>query len=376
MKKIVYFYLKTGGGHISCARAISGYLDNKYKKNVKNLLVDGFTESPRYIRAYYEEGYKLSQSYAPWAYGAIYAINKYSKIVRFWSKINADRMMHKYVKKVIQKEKPDIIVNHHCVFIPAIEKVVEELDYKVPMFTVVSDPYTVHPFWVIGKKFHYIMFSDEARRAALNYGRSPDQISVFPFFLNEKFSKIMSQKDKIKTRAKYGFSKDKKIVLLLGGGDGVPKADKITKELLNSGLDIEIAVVCGKNDILKENVEKVSSGTNVKVYSFIDYVYDLVSIADIAIGKGGPSAVMETLLSQKIPIITSYVWEQEKGNVEFVVRNKLGFFEPDIKKVPLIVEKLLKNKKYYDSYKNRIKNLKLVNGTSQVADFIYNSKIK
>jgi processive 1,2-diacylglycerol beta-glucosyltransferase/1,2-diacylglycerol 3-beta-galactosyltransferase len=33
--------------------------------------------------------------------------------------------------------------------------------------------------------------------------------------------------------------------------------------------------------------------------------------------KCGASTFMEILLSKKIPIITDYIWEQEKGNVDY-----------------------------------------------------------
>jgi processive 1,2-diacylglycerol beta-glucosyltransferase/1,2-diacylglycerol 3-beta-galactosyltransferase len=79
---------------------------------------------------------------------------------------------------------------------------------------------------------------------------------------------------------------------------------------------------------------------------------------------------MEILLSQKVPIINSYIWEQEKGNVVFLVENELGIYEKNIGRLPGIVKQLFLNKNMIEKYKNNIEKMNLVNGASQVAEFI------
>ena len=63
--------------------------------------------------------------------------------------------------------------------------------------------------------------------------------------------------------------------------------------------------------------------------------------------------------------------EQEKGNVEFLVRNKLGIYEPDINKLPLVIGELLNHEKIYDTYRNNIEEIAPKNGAKDVAEFIY-----
>ena len=79
---------------------------------------------------------------------------------------------------------------------------------------------------------------------------------------------------------------------------------------------------------------------------------------------------MEILLSQKVPIINSYIWEQEKGNVVFLVENELGIYEKNIYRLPEIVEQLFLNKSLLNKYKNNIEKMNLINGADQVAEFI------
>ena len=95
--------------------------------------------------------------------------------------------------------------------------------------------------------------------------------------------------------------------------------------------------------------------------------------SDIVISKCGASTFMEILLSQKIPIINSYLWEQEKGNVEFIVDNDLGFYEKSTKKIAKIVKKLLEKPDLMDELKHNIKSMKLKNGNTEIANFIINN---
>ena len=97
----------------------------------------------------------------------------------------------------------------------------------------------------------------------------------------------------------------------------------------------------------------------------------MLNISDIVISKCGASTFMEILMMRKIPVITNYMWEQEKGNVEFLVRNKLGIYEPDINKLPLVIGELLNHEKIYDSYRNNIEEIAPKNGAKDVAEFIY-----
>ena len=49
-------------------------------------------------------------------------------------------------------------------------------------------------------------------------------------------------------KLKLNFKADKKVILILGGGDGIPKGKRILRELLRVNMNAQLAIVCGKND--------------------------------------------------------------------------------------------------------------------------------
>jgi processive 1,2-diacylglycerol beta-glucosyltransferase/1,2-diacylglycerol 3-beta-galactosyltransferase len=191
--------------------------------------------------------------------------------------------------------------------------------------------------------------------------------------LDEKFSHSISNEEIPSIKAKLGYMPDKKMILILGGGDGIPKGEKILNEILKSSLNAEIGIVCGKNEVLQngaENLKKKYDAEYLKIYGYVDFIYNLINISDVVITKCGASTIMEILNLKKVPVVNDYIWEQELGNVDYLIEKKLGIFEPRIKRLPVVVKNLLEDEKLYSSYKENISKEKIYNGVAKVAEYI------
>jgi UDP-N-acetylglucosamine:LPS N-acetylglucosamine transferase len=159
----------------------------------------------------------------------------------------------------------------------------------------------------------------------------------------------------------------------MGGGEGMPHGKKILKKIIARNMDAEIAIVCGNNSKLYNKALKLKDKytlDNLKVFGFIDFVHSLVSISDVVITKCGASTSMEILIMGKVPVINNYIWEQEKGNMEFVCQNKMGILEKNTKTLPDILHRLLTDNDYYNSIRNNIKKAAISNGVGKVSDYI------
>jgi UDP-N-acetylglucosamine:LPS N-acetylglucosamine transferase len=159
----------------------------------------------------------------------------------------------------------------------------------------------------------------------------------------------------------------------MGGGDGMPHGKKILRRIITRNMDAEIVIVCGKNNKLFNYVSQFKdkySIANLKIYGFVDFVHSLINISDVVITKCGASTFMEILLMGKIQVINNYIWEQEKGNVEFVCKREMGILEKNTKRIPDILHKLLTDIEYSDSLRNNIKSASISNGVGQVSEYI------
>jgi processive 1,2-diacylglycerol beta-glucosyltransferase/1,2-diacylglycerol 3-beta-galactosyltransferase len=110
----------------------------------------------------------------------------------------------------------------------------------------------------------------------------------------------------------------------------------------------------------------------LKVFAFVDFVYELLNASDIVITKCGASTIMEILIMKKIPIINDYLWEQELGNMEFVRDNELGIFERNIAKLPSLIQELVSGEEKYQRYLKNIEKMNVRSGTEEVGEFLRN----
>lgn len=374
MGKYLFLYLKTGGGHLAPAKAVAEKIKTKRRVDVEILLVDGFSESNTFIKKIIEDGYKNAINKAVWTFEFLYALHKITVI----SKLTASLISH-FVKPGIEKQiletRPKKIVIFHFFLVKPVFEIIKAHALDIPVITVVTDPFTAHPIWFLQEGQDYVVFSDMLKEKCIERGINADNLHVFPFVLDSKFSQKVSDFKKIRIRKKLGFEIDSKIILIMGGGEGMPKGKKILKKIISKNMDAEIAIVCGKNLKLYSKAIKLKNKygiDNLKVFGFIDFVHSLVSISDIVITKCGASTSMEILMLGKVPVINNYIWEQEKGNMEYVCQSKMGILEKNTRFLPDVLHRLLTDNEFYNSISNNIKNASISNGVGPVSDYILN----
>ena len=373
--KYLFLYLKTGGGHLAPARSLADYLKHNYNELVETILVDGFSKTNRLVRYIIEDGYRISQTKAPWIYETLYALYK----IPFVSELNNSLLSfftYPYLKEIIKKEKPKKILIFHFFLIRPVYRLIKKEKINCSVFTIVTDPFTAHPIWFLNKNQNFILFSEKLKERCIGKGIAASRINVFPFIIAEKFSGKKNEVNVFELKKKLGFKPDSKIILLLGGGEGIPKGELIVRHLIRKLNNIEIAVVCGRNKNLFNNISLYSQQenlTNIKLYGYIDFVEELINISDVVVTKCGASTFMEILFCKKIPIVISYIWEQEKGNVEFLTENRLGIYEKRIEKLPDTIKAIFSDSEKYSGIKKNISERNFENGVEKVAEFIIDS---
>ncbi|NWG28920.1 MAG: hypothetical protein HXY48_10350 [Ignavibacteriaceae bacterium] len=370
-KKYLFVYLKTGGGHLAPARAIFNYMNKYFADSTEPKLIYGFEKTPRWLKYIIEDGYRMLQYTGKWFFEFLYAVNKIPLVARVTCHLIAP-FLENYLEETILKEKPDKIVIFHFFCIIPITRILKKHNLKIQVLTVITDPFTPHPMWFLVKNQNFIVFSKDLEAKVLKKKRGYE-VKSFPFVIDDKFSKELSNEEIISVKKKYGYDTSKKVLLVLGGGDGIPKGEKILDELLKSKPDYEIGIVCGKNEILQkgaENLKKKYETEHLKIYGYVDFIYDLINISDVVLTKCGASTIMEILNLKKVPVVNDYIWEQEQGNVDYLIEKKLGIYEPKIKKLPAVIKNLFEDDKLYSSYRENIIKEKIENGLPMVTTFI------
>lgn len=330
-RRFLLVYLNTGNGHRAQASVLQeAFFD--YAPDVKVELLCGFDRKNRCGRLLVEKSYGIACNYIHGAWPLIYTLGTFTffqKIVRYSVRLHT----RAYLQKVLAEKDITDVVSFHFVMTPvlrdAIRAVRRETGRNIRLTVITTDPFTGPSAWFYLKHQDYLVASPQFRDFALRCGVPADRIRIVPFLLNKKFARPVTDNEIFFLRRKYGYAQDKRVVLLAGGGEGLPGALKFVNQCVLHRAQFSIAVVCGRNKGLYRSLElvkKMAPWVDLHIYGFVDFMDSLVKLSDLIVSKAGTSSIMEIASQQKPVIISNYIYGQEKGNLEFVKQNGIGSF--------------------------------------------------
>ena len=119
--KHMFFYLKTGGGHLSTARSVAEKMKNEQNANVEIVLADGLSESKTYIKKILEDGYKNSVNKAVWTYELLYALHKFKLVSKITAAIVSQLVKRGIEKQILETKPTKIAIFHFFLIKPIVE---------------------------------------------------------------------------------------------------------------------------------------------------------------------------------------------------------------------------------------------------------------
>lgn len=373
-QRIGFLYLKTGGGHVSGTNALIACLKEKYPNSAEYIPQNGFKDTNWISRIFFEKGYLATSNYFELGYVAFYQVTKSKNILAF-CKWLARPFLVKNLVEFLKIEKITKLVCLHEILIPLARIAIDRVNTDIPLISLVMDPFTAHPLWFYAKNTELIVFSQKLRKEAIeHYGFKPERVHQFPLMLSRNFDRRYTLDEKNAAKKKYGIPLDKKIVMVVGGGEGLKSTLAIVNAFIFQRCPAHLIVICGKNKVLKTQLEillKTTQIPNIQVFGFVSFMPDLINISDCVITKSGPATVMETLSAGKPLILASYVRGQELGNMLYVVNNNLGWYIPQSRKIIKKVKEIIADDSLLLSIEKKIDAMHIQNGLEPIADFIY-----
>ena len=373
-QKIGFLYLQTGAGHLSGAKILSDKLNELYGDNVQCVLMDGFGKDSTFLRLFFEKGYFATTNYFESGYIAFYQWTKLKIVLDFLNIVISPFLVPK-IKRFLKTNNITKVVCLHEILIPVVRKAIDRVNPKIPLISLLMDPFTAHPIWFYEKNTELIVFSKKLYNEAVEkYGFESTRVHIFPILLSPKFDKPACESEKVEIKRLHHIPCDKKIVLIAGGGEGLKQAASIVRYFIKEKTGAYLIVVCGKNKALKLGLEymvKLSFFKDCKILGFVSCMPELMNIADCVVTKGGPAMVMQALSIGKPLIISTYVRGQELGNMLYVVHNEASWYIPDAKNIVRKTKEILSDDNELKKIKARIKKMGIKNGLKDIAEFIY-----
>lgn len=372
-RKFLILYLDTGGGHKAAANVLKTMIEERYPGS-EATIVNGFSKKSRLPKLFFVDFYHISMNFFSSLYSFVYRFGNNSLFVRV-SHLLLQTYTIPHIRKVFEREQPTDIINLHF----ALESPLRYMQREHPdinTVTIVLDPFTVHSSWFYDKKGKYFVFSERVRQFAVGKCRVPQEnVFVVPFILNQKFLNVINNDERNALRNKYGISAGKKIVLLAGGGEGLPVVIKIVNEFFARKSEYAIIAVCGRNVSAMAYLNvlaKTNRTVELKVFGFVDFMDELVKICDCAVIKAGPASLMEILASRKPVVMCDFVYGQELGNVQFAVDNGFGKFYRKPSDICDAVDYLISDDRRHKEIERRLSVIPISFETGKVVDMLFN----
>lgn len=376
-RKFLFLYLTTGAGHISTARVLKEEI-LKQNPDAEVVMANGFDRANVFGKVAFEYLYFWSTNFLHGLFPLIYDLGQHRPFITFISKIMRSHTVH-YLKKVIKREQPTDIVSFHHSLSTFAKSAVLRLHKKINITVMVTDPFTVPHVWFWDRSLDYLVYSEEARQTGIALKVPENQIKLVPFVLNPKYLQPFGKKEILALRKKRGFDPNKKTVLLVGGGDGLPGAVDIVNKCVMRHAKFAIAVVCGK-DMGKyaylESLSRLYPKLDLHVYSFVDYLDELIKLSDCVVMKAGPATLIEVLSCRKPIIISRYIHNQELGNMRFAVKNKVGYFIQKPSDIYDKIEELLSDENFDSRMSENFDRLKFDTDSSKIAKLLLEKKVQ
>lgn len=173
-----------------------------------------------------------------------------------------------------------------------------------------------------------------------------------------------------------GFTKGKKLVVIVMGSLGAENVHKFMKDNINKfdGKNYEVLYITGKNNY--EDIKLIKHPSNVKLLPYLDNLAGLFKDTDILITRAGASTLSE-IIALKLPSIlipSPFVPNNHQyKNAMDLVNNKAAILVEEknltFDNIDTSINKLLSDKKYYLDIKKNLESMQV----NDSATIIYNN---
>jgi processive 1,2-diacylglycerol beta-glucosyltransferase len=369
--RIDLFAIDIGGGHLAPAHAIKRQFDLLRYPDLEVRVVNlGRALRMRFLTLIYKTYWNLCLRYPP-LINAFYRGADNPFLMKVIDRIFGTAYLPRFVA-YLQRERPDVVVSVYFTFTHFLETLKHVGELRTAAVVLNPEPFDSHLVWFAAGLDCNMVFSERSRSEVIGKGIPANRVRLFPFPLNPEFRRRTTAVARLRTR--LDLDREPFTVLLFFGAEGRGPAKRYLAEIAGRGLDVQVVVLCGRNERLRAELEEEArcprGRTRLAVRGFVTNVPDYIATADIVVGKSGPNQVFETLL-QRRPIVISSFLANERRTSDWVVENGVGWLCRTPHQFGELLERLLGDPRILRAYRANIGQLGLHSGAEEICEFLY-----
>jgi len=343
-KRVLVLSASVGAGHLRAAEAVELAMRQAHP-DVHVVNADVLQMTNALFRRVYGRFYLDLVNKAPYVLGYFYdMLDKPSRLNPQGDQLRLmlEKLNLKPFEKFLKSEPWDLVINTH--FLPA--EILSALRKKkildIPQVTATTD-FETHRLWVNPPCERYFTATEEGARYLQHWGVPADSTEATGIPIHPVFS---VPKDRDECLKKHGLKGERPILLQLAGGFGVGPIEKITTALLAIETPIDLVVVAGKNEKVRDRLAKLPKPAKqrLKVIGFTKEIDELMQVSDLVVSKPGGLTTSETLARGATMVIVNPIPGQESRNSDYLLENGAAIKANNIGTLAFKVNQLLEDK--------------------------------
>jgi UDP-N-acetylglucosamine:LPS N-acetylglucosamine transferase len=369
--KIHLYAIDIGGGHLAPANAIKRQFDLLHYPDLEVRVINlGRALRMSFLSLIYKTYWNLCLRYPP-LINAFYRGADNPFLMKILDRVFGTAYLPRFAA-YLSRERPDVVVSTYFTFTHYLETLKHVDQLHAAAVVLNPEPFDAHSVWFSSALDWNMVFSERSREEIIGKGLSARRVKLFPFPINPEFRRRTTPPALLRSR--LGLAGEPFTVLLFFGAEGRGPAKKYLAEIVDRGLDVQVVVICGRNDrlrsFLEEEARHLRSSVRLVVRGFVTNMPDYIAAADIVVGKSGPNQVFETLLQWR-PIVISSFLANEQRTSDWVISNGVGWLCRTPHQFGGLLVRLLADRRILRAYRANIRRLGLRSGAVEICEFLY-----
>jgi len=342
MKTVDLIYHEAGGGHCASVTALRDMIVSQgrpWQVRMVNLqeLLDPIDLGRKLTGRRIQDIYALILNNGM-TLGATALLRVLQTLIRIYH-----RPALRLVEKHWRESQPDIVVSLVPHFNRVLCESVRNAQPGVPFVNILTDIADFPPrFWIERQDQYLICGSQRAVEQARALGHSPERIfSASGMIIHPRFYEPLRVERRAE-RQKLSLDPERLTGLVMFGGQGSPVIGQIADRLDGSGLDLQLILICGRNENQAANLRGRKFRMPVRVEAYTRETPYFMYLSDFFIGKPGPGSLREALAMGLPVIVERNAWTlpQERYNTEWIKENEVGVVVRNFREIVAAVKQL------------------------------------
>jgi UDP-N-acetylglucosamine:LPS N-acetylglucosamine transferase len=313
-RRVLVVYSRVGGGHLSAARALAEELESSGLATAT--IVDAYVACARFPLTLFPAAYARLARYHPRLWRMLYQATD--------TRLNAAGLLTPFLRpgfrRLLANERPDVVVSVLPVINGVLAQAAAEAGARFEV--VLTDWHAIHRLWVAPGVDHYTTPTDSAAADCVRFGASPTAMDVVGIPVRRAFAAVAAsppQPDAGLTQP--GLNPNRFTILAMVGAEGSPRALQNIARLAQSETvpNAQLLVVCGRNEDLRQRVQRLPARLPLAAVGFVDNVAELMRRADVLVTKAGGLTLAEAFCSGVPVVVYDVLPGQEAGNLAYAL---------------------------------------------------------